>query len=1547
MGTNIGSLTGEVSIDDQVSGALDTILSNVTAFGGDFVDAFGAMAVGVGLVTAALGGMTAAIVELGNEGSKVEDVSAGFEHFAGSAQNASDILDAMRTGVRGTVDDLTLMTNATKLMGDGVKANAADFGTLTQVSMVLAKEGFGTVEEVMNQVDRAMLTGNASRLGRIGLTVDTKAAETAYAESLGVTASQLTKEGKLTADRNALLAAATAAVQKAGTQNLTFADQMNIAVTAVENWGNQLALAVSTSPYVQAALDAIGTALVDNFGGDGQTAIQVIVGWVNKFADEVTQDGPIIIKWAADTWDEIQKIWTSVKGDWAAIPDWVKSIGAEAIIAGAGIYVVVTAFTALGGLTVISTVAGWVAGLSSAIFDLAAMVTAFGAEGFVVTITGWIAPITAVIASIGEWATSMSFVGEAILAVVTGPIGLIVGAVTLLIAGMRALTGSFSFITTPIKDVWQVLTDLYTIVTTFTERLINDLWPTLTKVGGFFSTMGGWIKDQVVYSFDLLVVDLKNVVIMFEALLSPIQKAIDKLHEWTASYAGAPKEAPPTQGTIGRSADLPALAPGLESHYTGPAAPPPSTTPPPQVTQGGDAFSKMVKANQKSLDDLQAEITSAQNAGVSAANIMDLFGSASVTASEKAAVFGNTVGTAVKGAAADFQQAALDKSANAAAIAIQTGLAKSFDAAASSAQKDLSQIGFNYKGLQTAGETAQAALTTATETGTALQVDTLQAGLDKQLKALGATPDQYNAVWQEESSDYQSSLTAQITALNDKEDAELTALTNSKDWAGKSAQAQQDASNQVITAINSEILAAQNSTSEKIKAIGPLPDAYKQTYDKTTDVVKQAAQIQIDAANGLYDTVAELEKASGVQTVQDMEATAEKQYGIYVDMKDSFTEDGVAMFTGPQIEAARQKWLKAQADAAGTTVTTWEQSFSQIGSAFSTMGSAIGGTLGSILSEVGKVASGLSSIGTDIASGNWLGAVAGIVSLGASLWNAVFGLNATQTALQNLGVTVKDQLFGDPWFAQQTEELKELQGQVPLTQASLQDLFSGIDAGGTQATNALKTLTTLLPEIDKNATEAASASDELMKTYAAGGPDATQALTDINTQVTDFQAQAATTGGVWSSAFQNLIQQSQSLGQNIDSINKALATQISNASTGITAALGVTSDAYTKLAADQATVLTSTSATAVATAQADLQTQQGIIDATQIKTQQQASGVAASIVAIVDANMKAGQSFVDAFKGAGPAITSLQAELDKTGFSGGQAFDFLNQEVKLATGTISGPAITSMEGFTAAAVGLGNAGALTQDSFAGLEDQIGTTYDTLIAQGASGQAALAAMQPDLQSAWELEQQFGVTADAATQNLINQGVQSGIVGEKQKSSTQQMIDALNDMDSTLKLVAESFTGKGGLLDQAQTAAAGIQKSFDGITGPTVTVTTNYATQGSAPAGQSPAPGSDTSNPGQQPPALGVGAFVHSPMLAIVGDAPGGEWVVPAGPNTSSPLPAGFGTGGGGDTYINLTNSFIDAEGAEDAALVIAKAIIAAMQANRGGTRTQMRAALHVS
>ena len=133
--------------------------------------------------------------------------------------------------------------------------------------------------------------------------------------------------------------------------------------------------------------------------------------------------------------------------------------------------------------------------------------------------------------------------------------------------------------------------------------------------------------------------------------------------------------------------------------------------------------------------------------------------------------------------------------------------------------------------------------------------------------------------------------------------------------------------------------------------------------------------------------------------------------------------------------------------------------------------------------------------------------------------------------------------------------------------------------------------------------------------------------------------------------------------------------------------------------------------------------------------------------------------------------------------------------------------IEAITGLGQALEGLHNSGVLNQEMFAGLSAQVTDTFNKLIAQGTDATAALQLVAPSIQTLYELQKDFGYQVDAATQKLIDQGIEAGQVGEEHRSAQEKMAIAMDRTADAVEYLAEQF---GYVADQADKAAEEINK-----------------------------------------------------------------------------------------------------------------------------------------
>jgi hypothetical protein len=209
-----------------------------------------------------------------------------------------------------------------------------------------------------------------------------------------------------------------------------------------------------------------------------------------------------------------------------------------------------------------------------------------------------------------------------------------------------------------------------------------------------------------------------------------------------------------------------------------------------------------------------------------------------------------------------------------------------------------------------------------------------------------------------------------------------------------------------------------------------------------------------------------------------------------------------------------------------------------------------------------------------------------------------------------------------------------------------------------------------------------------------------------------------------------------------------------------------------------------------------------------VKTQAQATGLGSAIAATFAKMVENGATFSEALAAIKGPLDTMRKQLELTGLQGGAAFEHLSRMGQIADGEISGPLVDAISGVNQALMGLHNSGILNQEMFAGLAATATDAYAQLIAQGVDGQAALAMITPTLQTMWEMQQQFGYEVDAATQELIDQAVAAGQVGEAHMSAQERTAKSMEKVATIMEAIARKMG-----VDLPEAAATGARKIND--------------------------------------------------------------------------------------------------------------------------------------
>jgi len=315
--TDIGVVKGLIELQDEYTSTLGLADAALSNFSKHNQESLKAVSEAGALVAASFVAVAVATVEMGRRGSEVKDVENTLEHFTGSAAAAEEVMDKLRAGTKGTVDNFLLAKDAAHLLSAGVKLTADDFGLLGQAAFVMQNRGLGPTKDQLDLIERAMTTGRTRALAMSLGVIDVKDAEQDFADKLGTTADKLSMTGKAEAHRVAVLDILNRAVKDAGNQQLDFGEKLEKAEAGFENWIDEVNKAVAVSPVLAAGMDAAGKALSEAFGGDQKKSIEAVVHFIEQAVIVITDFGIAGIEGARvfnAAWSAVKTVILGVEG---------------------------------------------------------------------------------------------------------------------------------------------------------------------------------------------------------------------------------------------------------------------------------------------------------------------------------------------------------------------------------------------------------------------------------------------------------------------------------------------------------------------------------------------------------------------------------------------------------------------------------------------------------------------------------------------------------------------------------------------------------------------------------------------------------------------------------------------------------------------------------------------------------------------------------------------------------------------------------------------------------------------------------------------------------------------------------------------------------------------------------------------------------------------------------------------------------------------------------------------------------------------------------
>ncbi len=252
----------------------------------------------------------------------------------------------------------------------------------------------------------------------------------------------------------------------------------------------------------------------------------------------------------------------------------------------------------------------------------------------------------------------------------------------------------------------------------------------------------------------------------------------------------------------------------------------------------------------------------------------------------------------------------------------------------------------------------------------------------------------------------------------------------------------------------------------------------------------------------------------------------------------------------------------------------------------------------------------------------------------------------------------------------------------------------------------------------------------------------------------------------------------------------------------VTAATGKSEQAYKDASVAVLELKASGTASAEAIAKAERDAHMAFL-AFQNEQMSGADAMAKALVPVQDEFNKVSEYAVDAFgivmQQSGSAIEALDAIrpiLDQLkqaqkdfGLEGSATYERLMQIDGVVTANKD--IFTSVEGIKTMMMGLKEATLLTKEDVIAFGKDASDQFIKLKERGVDAKDALALMQPTLQMLWEEQQRLGVEVDTATQELLDQAEDMGLVGAAHKSVNDQIIEALLKIEDAIKRLPEAF------------------------------------------------------------------------------------------------------------------------------------------------------------
>ena len=225
------------------------------------------------------------LTEITLQGSKELGIEKAFNRLTGQVgMDAKKLLKDLQTGTHGTIEEMELMIRVNENLAAGMNLTTDQYKTLAAGAFALSKATGKDVKESLDKMNDAMLTGRTRAVAMLTGKIDLAQAEADFAKKLGVTADQLTSEGKIEAAREVIVKKVGEAVDRLGVQTDGLGTKVKQAQVAWKDFQDELGKVIAGSPVLMTLVTNIGEALSKAFGVGKEEAVKRLGMAVDQLA---------------------------------------------------------------------------------------------------------------------------------------------------------------------------------------------------------------------------------------------------------------------------------------------------------------------------------------------------------------------------------------------------------------------------------------------------------------------------------------------------------------------------------------------------------------------------------------------------------------------------------------------------------------------------------------------------------------------------------------------------------------------------------------------------------------------------------------------------------------------------------------------------------------------------------------------------------------------------------------------------------------------------------------------------------------------------------------------------------------------------------------------------------------------------------------------------------------------------------------------------------------------------------------------------------------